>query len=307
MNPYAAYLPSGLTAVDAEEPSSTWWTWEDIDVHVLRRPRPGAPYRLLVLHGGGGHAGALWPLAEAAAGEEAELIAPDLPGFGRTRVPRRRAVAYDDWVSSMSAFVAAERRRDPRPLILLGASMGGMLAYDVAGRTRAADAVVATCLLDTRLDAVRVGVARSPVLGRIGARIMPLARPLDRLPVPMRWVANMNAIANDPQLARLCATDPLGGATSMPVRFLRTWFAGVPAVEPEDFDVCPVVLAHPAEDRWTPVELSRSFFERLQAPKRLVMLEGAGHFPVEQPGVGQLAEAVATVARDLRPAGASAT
>ena len=65
---------------------------------------------------------------------------------------------------------------------------------------------------------------------------------------------------------------------------------------PEDFDACPVLLAHPAEDRWTPVQLSRTFFDRIRAPKQLVMLEGAGHFPVEQPGLDQLTDAVAGMA-----------
>ena len=65
---------------------------------------------------------------------------------------------------------------------------------------------------------------------------------------------------------------------------------------PEDFDACPVLLADPAEDPWTPVQLSRTFFDHIRAPKRLVMLEGAGHFPVEQPGLDQLTDAVAGMA-----------
>lgn len=201
----------------------------------------------------------------------------------------------------VSALVEAERRRDDRPLIVLGLSMGGMLAYDVAGRTRAADAVVATCLLDTQDAAVRVGVARTPLLGRIGARTVPLSRPLDRVRIPMRWVAKMEAIANDPDLATLCATDPLGGGTAMPIRFLRTWFASSPGIPPERFDACPVFLAHPADDRWTPAALSRTFFDRIRGPKRLVLLEGAGHFPVERPGLDQLADAVAGCLSGVAP------
>ncbi|MGI8308467.1 hypothetical protein [Saccharopolyspora hattusasensis] len=47
-------------------------------------------------------------------------------------------------------------------------------------------------------------------------------------------------------------------------------------------------LAHPAEDAWTPVELSRPFFDRLAGAKKLAMLPGAGHLPIESPGVHRL-------------------
>jgi pimeloyl-ACP methyl ester carboxylesterase len=36
------------------------------------------------------------------------------------------------------------------------------------------------------------------------------------------------------------------------------------------------------------------FFDRLAAPKKLVLVEGAGHFPVEAPGAHQLLEAIDT-------------
>ena len=53
-----------------------------------------------------------------------------------------------------------------------------------------------------------------------------------------------------------------------------------------------VVLAHPAEDRWTPTEVSLRFFDRIAAPKRFVPLLGAGHYPVEPPGARQLVDAI---------------
>ena len=38
--------------------------------------------------------------------------------------------------------------------------------------------------------------------------------------------------------------------------------------------------------------LSRRFFDRLAAPKRMVVLDGASHMPTEHPGVDQLEAAV---------------
>ena len=66
------------------------------------------------------------------------------------------------------------------------------------------------------------------------------------------------------------------GGSAMPAGFLRTFVASEPLVSPEVFDVCPVLLVHPADDRWTDVSLSRPFFDRLKVPKGLVMLGNAG-------------------------------
>lgn len=71
------------------------------------------------------------------------------------------------------------------------------------------------------------------------------------------------------------------------LRFLQSVLAIRPAIEPEDFDVCPVLLAHPAADRWTTIEASLPFFDRIKAAKELVMLANCGHFPIEEPGLSQ--------------------
>jgi pimeloyl-ACP methyl ester carboxylesterase len=65
-----------------------------------------------------------------------------------------------------------------------------------------------------------------------------------------------------------------------------------PPIAPEKFDLCPLLLAHPADDRWTPLAVSQPFFDRLGGEKELVMLDGCGHLPYEEPGVSQLREAV---------------
>lgn len=38
--------------------------------------------------------------------------------------------------------------------------------------------------------------------------------------------------------------------------------------------------------------MSQPFFDRLGGDKELVMLEGCGHFPYEEPGVSQFQKAV---------------
>ena len=45
--------------------------------------------------------------------------------------------------------------------------------------------------------------------------------------------------------------------------FLTTYADYVPEVEPEDFDVYPIMLAQPEDDRWTPQHLAELTLKRL--------------------------------------------
>lgn len=73
---------------------------------------------------------------------------------------------------------------------------------------------------------------------------------------------------------------------------LASIFSFEPSVEPEDFRACPILLTHPEDDRWLTVESSRLFFDRIAAPKELVLLNNCGHFPTEEPGIDQMADAI---------------
>ena len=294
-------------------------------LHIARARNPAAKARLLILHGGGGHAGALWPLAALAAALGFEVLVPDLPGYGQTRVPDPGRVRYPDWVDCVADLVRAENRAaaehgEATPLVVLGASMGGMLGYAVAARTGEVAQLLVTCLLDPS-DAV-CWPALSRWGGAVSVRLLrPLMKPLAsarasaragggagggadaaaRLRVPIRWVAPMGAIANQPALARLCVSDALGGGSRVPLGFLASFLHSRPEVPPEQFAAVPVTLVHPAEDRWTPPAMSLAFFERIAAPKRYVPLTNCGHFPMEEPGIGELAGVLEEVYAGLNP------
>ncbi len=307
---YLRFLPepwrSEAAGVAAE---STWWAWPsssgrpcgDVDVHVLRARRSAAPLRVLLLHGGGGHSALVWPLGAILANEGFEVLAPDLPQYGRTRVSDTGRVRYQDWVDLVADLVAAETEDDPRPLVVLGASLGGMLAYEVADRTGRVAAVVATCLLDLAGDpAARRAVARTPVLARLVPLMPVLARvgALARVRFPIRWVAPMSAMSLDPELSRACLDDRLGAGSSVSLGFLSDLMThDVP--DPEGYRGPRVLLVHPAADSWTPPEVSVRFARRMAARTDIHLLTGCGHFPVEQPGVDELAEHLRALAADL--------
>lgn len=298
MSRYARFFPPELRAT----PVSETWRWGDIDVRIRRAREEHAPISCLVLHGAGGNSELLAPLLVALAAEGFEGVAPDLPGYGETSIPRHR-FRYQTWVECVADLARREADRTGRPVAVFGASIGGMLGYHAAAaRPELFAGVAATNLLEPRDRRVRSGVARAPWLGRATGLI---SRPLDDLCVPIRWLCKMSAIANDPELVRACASDPRGGGSRVPLGFLRSWFGYRPAVEPERF-TAPVLLAHPGADRWTPPQLSLPFFERLAGPKRYVTLENCGHAPVEQPGLRQLREALGGFLGELAGAGSGA-
>lgn len=288
---YTAFLP----AADVQEPTSTWWTWRGRRVHIARGGGPDAAARVVVIHGGGGYSGALWPVASAVAGGDVELLAPDLPLYGHTVEPDPAGVRYPDWIDLVSDLVVAERADDPRPLILFGASMGGMVAYEVAARTRGVDAVVATCLLDMADSAARSAACRIAWLGRHAPTLLRLIDPaVGRIRLPIRWLADMRAMSADPALSALCASDPRGGGARVPLGFLSSWM-NFAHTEPERYSGAPVTLAAPAADTWTPPELSHAFLHRISAPTDAVLLDNCGHFPIEEPGLTRLREVLGAV------------
>lgn len=296
---YLRFLPepwrSRAARVAAE---STWWAWPagsgrpcgEVDVHVLRARRTTAPLRVLLLHGGGGHSALVWPLGAVLAAEGYEVLAPDLPQYGRTRVARRGRVRYQDWVDLVGDLIAAETERDPRPIVVFGASLGGMLGYDVAARGARVAAVVATCLLDLAGDpAARRAASRTTALTRFRPLMSAASRigVLARLRFPIRWVAPMARISNDPAISQACIDDPRGAGSSVSLGFLADLMTHeVP--DPEEYRGPRVMLVHPAADTWTPPEISIRFARRIAARTDIHLLTGCGHFPVEQPGVDEL-------------------
>lgn len=300
---YAGFLPDQYRQESLIHPTPTWWSWRGKRVHVARAANRDAGVRALAIHGAGGYSGLLWPLAALAAREDVDVMAVDLPLYGDTVEPDPGSVRYEDWIDLLCEFVRAETKSDDRPLVLFGASMGGMLAYEVAARTGAVAHVVATCLLDPGDPAACRAATRWSFTGTAAPVLLRAMDPLlGRVQVPIRWVVDMNNMSLDSALSRACAADPRGGGVTVPLGFL-TSFLGFRHTPPETFHAAPLTLVHPAADRWTPAELSIRFLERIPNGTDLVLLENCGHFPIEEPGVTQLATTLRSVlarVRDLR-------
>ena len=257
------------------------------EVHIDDwRPAGKALGVVILVHGAGGNGRILAPLASQLCDAGWRVMAPDLPGYGLTQVSRDRAWDYRLWPEIIAGLASSSGQR----VALVGASVGGAVALLAAGRSGNVAGVAVTTLLDMSDVQTFTRAARWPWLARaalLGFRLVPSL--LDRIALPLGWLAPMKSMTSDPGLTELFARHPLLGGKKVPARFFRTLHQTGPA--PVQLP-CPLFLAHPGSDAWTPLGLSLGVFDPLEGDKRLLVLANGSHLPLESPGSGQLLEAL---------------
>ncbi|MFE6668741.1 alpha/beta hydrolase [Streptomyces sp. NPDC057697] len=293
------FLPARLRLDEDTAPEEEFWEWRGHRVHLDRYRDPAAKAKV-VLHHGVGTNGRQMSLVLGAplARRGFETVALDNLGYGLTQVEAGTTPSYDDWVDLVVDFLAFEQSRDDRPIVLYGLSAGGMLTYHVAAKAPRGTlrGIVGMTFLDQRDQQVRDETAHDRLTARMGGPLMGLlARtPAASMKYPMSLASKMSALVNDPAALKVLMKDRTSAANWVAIRFLDRYMNYAPAVEPADFDACPVLLTQPAEDRWTPLHLSLPFLSRItEVPVETVMLDNAGHYPLEEPGLQQMQDAIA--------------
>lgn len=292
------FLPARLRLTDETAPQEEFWDWRGHRVHLDRCPRPEAKAKV-VLHHGVGTNGRQMSLILGAplAARGFETVALDNLGYGLTQINAGSTPSYDDWVDLVLDYLAYEQARDDRPIVLYGLSAGGMLTYHVAAKAPrdTLAGIVGMTFLDQRDQTVRNETSHDKLHAHAGPLLSLLARtPAAKMKYPMSLASKMSALANDPAAMKVFMADRTSAANWVSIRFLETYMNYTPAVEPQDFDACPVLLTQPAADRWTPLHLSTPVLSRItKVPVDSVMLDNAGHYPLEEPGLQQMQDAIA--------------
>ena len=290
---YQKYLPQDLQLTGDSIPQEEWSNHEGHEIHLDRYSIPNPKAKMLIFHGGGGNGRILGAFARMAMRAGCEVVAPDFPGYGLTVRTNKTRPTYKLWSTLGSALMDAERDRDGLPIFVWGLSIGGLLAYMAVAENGRAAGCIATTLADTRKISTMAKAGRNALLGGGGFILAKALGPIiNPIPLPMKWLSPMELISNDPDISRVFIRDRLAGGTMVSMGFLRSLMNVKPAIEPEHFDVCPLLLVHPGVDPWTPLELSKTFYDKIKGTKELVVLEGCGHFPVEEPGRHQLEDAL---------------
>lgn len=282
-------LPSRNQITDEVKPLEKYQTINKMEIHIDEY-EGDALISVVVLHGVGGNGRLVSFLAVPLARAGYNVLCPDLPGYGYSRC--RKRVTYADWIE-VGSKIAGDELAKGRKVFLVGLSAGGMLAYNIACRHQDVSGLIVTNLLDNRDEEVRIYSAKNKFQGKYGIRLIRLLPPFLRaFQVPIRMVTNMQALVNNQEVLKVLLKDRRGAGSKVDLEFLLSMLESSPLSEPAQFKRPPVLMVHPGNDLWTPLRISEKFFDEIAAPKRKVVLEKGGHFPVEEEALIQMEEAI---------------
>lgn len=292
------YLPQNNRLTKDSYPVEKYWEWHQNKIHIDFYPNPSSKVKIILLHGVGGNGRLLSFIGVPLYKCGYEIISPDLPGYGMTQV-KKSSFDYTMWINLVKNLVEHESKKDDKDIILFGLSAGGMLAYHAGNNHDNVSGLIFTNLLDQRIPEVRDSSASNKIISKIGIHFLHILNRINnKIKLPMKMVANMKAIVNKNEVLNLLIKDEMSSGARVPVKFITSMIDFAPEVEPENYNGGPVLLVHPENDRWTDIQLSMLTFNKFSCKKEVKILEKAGHFPIEQPGIHQLEKYIVNYIED---------
>jgi alpha-beta hydrolase superfamily lysophospholipase len=285
------YLPQNCRIDENIFPEENYINYGTSRIHLdIYKPKSQKNNTMVIIfHGVGGNGRSLSFMAVPLVKHGFTVICPDLPGYGLTDY--NGLITYKSWVDIGSHIVKHEIEQG-NDVFLMGLSAGGMLAYNIACINNISGLIV-TNILDNRKQEVLNYSAKNKFIGRYGLKIMnkmPLF--IKKIKVPIKMVTNMNAIVNNKNVLKILLKDKRGAGNNISIHFLLTMMNYKPLLEAEQYNKSSVLMAHPGNDKWTPLHISELFFDKINSIKYKIILENAGHFPIEEPGISQLINGV---------------
>lgn len=219
-------------------------------IAVREWPHPRPRYLALVVHGYGEHVGRYAEVAEVLVAHGAAVFGPDHVGHGGSAGERVLIEDFEDVVADVHAVARLARAAHPDvPVVLIGHSMGGMIAARHA---------------QLHGDGLAALVLSGPVIGdwELPRRLLAL----DEIPdTPI----SPAALSRDPGVGAAYATDPLvwHGPMKRPtvVAFTRMLDTVSTEAERGGLGQLPLLWLHGEDDRLVPLPGSRVGIEELRA------------------------------------------
>jgi alpha-beta hydrolase superfamily lysophospholipase len=193
----------------------------------------------LVAHGYGEHAGRYAHVAERLVAEGAAVYAPDFEGHGRSEGDRVHVETIDDLVDELASVYEASRRAHPgMPVVLIGHSLGGLIA---------------TAFVQRDQPEISALVLSGPVIG--GNPQIEGMLGLDPLPeVPI----DPSILSRDPAVGEAYASDELVYHGPFQRQTLEAIFAAVRAVGAgPNFGDLPTLWIHGEGDVLAPLTVTK--------------------------------------------------
>jgi alpha-beta hydrolase superfamily lysophospholipase len=220
------------------------------------RPR----YVALVAHGYGEHAGRYAHVAEHLVRHGGSVYAPDHLGHGRSDGERALVERADDLVDDLHAAALKARGDHPdRPVVLIGHSMGGIVATRYAQRH------------PSELAAL---VLSGPAIGGNPELEALLATgPVPDVPI------DPSVLSRDPEVGRAYMDDPLVWHGPFRRATLEALFAAVRAIAAGPrLGPLPMLWVHGEDDKLTPLAETRPAMERVRGERfEAIIYPGARH------------------------------
>jgi alpha-beta hydrolase superfamily lysophospholipase len=173
-----------------------------VQIHVRTWLPAGAPTGVVVVaHGFAEHGGRYAAVAERLVDQGLAVRVADHRGHGLSEGKRTSVVRFDDYVDDLTTVIAQARARWPSlRLVLLGHSMGGLIALDLAVRPGAPiDGLVLSAPAACPRDLSKLTLIVGHALSRIAPNTGVLRVPLNRI---SRDPAVVDAYNNDPLVFR---------------------------------------------------------------------------------------------------------
>ena len=236
---------------------------------VRQWPAPSAQGIIVLVHGGGEHAGRYEETARRLNQEGFSVVAPDLRGPGKSPGQRGHILRFEEYLEDVAACLDTHVPPEHRPPILLGHSLGGL---------------VCTYYAIAHPAAIRCLVLSSPLWGLnvpVPAWKHQLACALSAVwpSFSMRRPVNSGEVlSHDPDVGPRYLNDPLVHF-KVSCRFyteMRAHMEQLPQALPK-LSV-PVLVLQAGDDRVASAEATRRLFPLVgAAQKRLVVYDGFYH------------------------------
>ncbi|GLZ44679.1 lysophospholipase [Actinomycetospora sp. NBRC 106375] len=215
-------------------------------VYVRRRDPDGPPRHIVVLaHGYGEHSGRYAHVLDRLARDGGVVYAPDHLGHGRSEGDRVVVEDVEDMVTDVDRVRLLALEEHPGlPVVLLGHSMGGLLATRYAQRFP---------------DALTGLVLTGPVSGG-SPGIFGLLEydPIPEVPI------DPAVLSRDPAVGEAYAADPLVWHGPFKRPTLEAFVASVQAIaDGPGFGDLPVLWVHGEDDQLVPLDSTRPVMEKL--------------------------------------------
>ncbi|CAA0115181.1 Monoacylglycerol lipase [Halioglobus japonicus] len=241
---------------------------------------------LLVAHGAGEHSARYRSLAQFFTGHNFVVAALDHSGHGYSEGIPGHIGSFDDYLTDLSTFHRQiSEQFTALPVILLGHSMGGLIACNYLLRHQAefVGAVLSGPAIMTDLEP---GFVQMSLL-RLLAVLMPWLGMLKLDPA---------GVSRDPKVVEDYIADPLVHHGKMSACMLRELFSGMHMVQTKAADITlPILILHGGEDAMTSPQGSRFLQENIgSSDKTLKIYPQLYHEIFNEPERAQVLDDVLT-------------